>query len=196
MIAPATVNRTVRRPNADLRTREHLTTGEVERLIDCASGNRQGQRDSLMVLLAFRHGLRAAEVCDLRWEQIDFATATLHVRRIKHGTPATHPLTGREMRALRKHQRAASRSAFIFVSERGAPLSAPGFSRMVERAGRAAKLGIKVHAHMLRHACGYALANAGHDTRALQAYLGHRNIQNATRYTALAQDRFAKFWQD
>ena len=198
MIAPAIVNRTVRQPNAELRTREHLTTNEVERLIEIAASNRQGQRDALMVLLAFRHGLRAAEVCDLRWEQIDFAAATLHVRRIKHGTPATHPLTGREMRALRKHQRATpgTPSAFVFVSERGAPLSAPGFSRMVERAGRSAKLGIKVHAHMLRHACGYALANAGHDTRALQAYLGHRNIQNTTRYTALAQDRFAKFWLD
>jgi integrase len=196
MVAPTIVNRTVRRPNVELRTREHLTTGEVEKLIDAASSNRQGQRDGLMVLLAFRHGLRAAEVCDLRWEQIDFATARLHVRRIKNGTPATHPLTGREMRALRKHQRESARSAFVFVSERGAPLSAPGFSRMVERAGRAAKLGIKVHAHMLRHACGYALANAGHDTRALQAYLGHRNIQNTTRYTALASDRFARFWQD
>jgi integrase len=198
MIAPSTVNCTValRKPNAELRTREHLTAQEVERLIEIASANRQGPRDSLMVLLAFRHGLRAAEVCDLRWEQIDFTTATLHVRRIKHGTPATHPLTGREMRALRKHQREASPSAFVFVSERGAPLSAPGFSRMVERAGRSAKLGIKVHAQMLRHACGYALANAGHDTRALQAYLGHRNIQNTTRYTALAQDRFKGFWRD
>jgi integrase len=196
MVAPTIVNRTVRRPNVELRTREHLTTGEVEKLIDAASSNRQGQRDGLMVLLAFRHGLRAAEVCDLRWEQIDFATARLHVRRIKNGTPATHPLTGREMRALRKHQRESARSAFVFVSERGAPLSAPGFSRMVERAGRSAKLEIKVHAHMLRHACGYALANAGHDTRALQAYLGHRNIQNTTRYTALASDRFARFWQD
>jgi integrase len=199
LIAPAIENRTVtpqRRPNAELRTREHLTVGEVERLIEAANANRQGQRDALMTLLAFRHGLRAAEVCDLRWEQIDFATATLHVRRVKNGTPATHPLTGRELRALRKHQRESVRSAFVFVSERGAPLSAPGFSRMVERAGRAAKLGIKVHAHMLRHACGYALANAGHDTRALQAYLGHRNIQNTTRYAALAPDRFAKFWRD
>src|SRR5437868_3929975 len=103
IVAPAIINCTVRRkPNAVLRTREHLTTGEVEKLIDCASGNRQGQRDGLMILLAFRHGLRAGEVCDLRREQIDFATATLHVRRIKNGTPATHPLTGREMRALRK----------------------------------------------------------------------------------------------
>ena len=84
----------------------------------------------------------------------------------------------------------------MFVSERGAPLSAPGFSRMVERAGRATQLGIKVHAHMLRHACGFALANAGHDTRALQAYLGHANIQNTTRYTALAPGRFASFWND
>jgi integrase len=133
LIAPTTINRTVlRRPNAELRTREHLTTDEVERLIDIAASNRQGQRDALMVLLAFRHGLRAAEVCDLRWEQIDFNAATLHVRRIKHGTPATHPLTGREMRALRKHQRASpgAPGAFVFVSERGAPLSAPGFSRM------------------------------------------------------------------
>ena len=108
-------------------------------------------------------------------EQVDFRAATLHVRRTKNGTPAT--LTGRELRALRRHQREAASGAFVFVSERGAPLSAPGFSRMVERAGQEAKLGIKVHAHMLRHACGYALGNAGHDTRALQAYLGHANIQ-------------------
>jgi len=128
LIAPSTVNCTValRKPNAELRTREHLTTGEVEKLIDSESWNRQGSRDGLMVLLAFRHGLRAAEVCDLRWEQIDFATATPHVRRIKNGTPSTHPLTGREMRALRKHQRESARSPFVFTSERGAPLSAPG----------------------------------------------------------------------
>jgi integrase len=181
LIAPATVNRTVRRPNAALRTREHLTVGEVEQLIEVAASNRQGFRDALMVLLAFRHGLRAAEVCDLRWEQIDFATATLHVRRIKHGTPATHPLTGKEMRALRKHQRESGHAAFVFVSERGAPLSAPGFSRMVERAGRAAKLGIKVHAHMLRHACGYALANAGHRERCKPTWaIAISRIQRAT----------------
>jgi site-specific recombinase XerD len=84
----------------------------------------------------------------------------------------------------------------VFMSERDAPLSPPGFSRMVERAAASARLGIKAHAHMLRHACGYKLANDGHDTRALQAYLGHRNIQNTTRYTALSQDRFKGFWKD
>ena len=199
LVRPPTENRTVvpRRPkNADIRTREHLTKDEVERMIEAAKDNRHSHRDALMILLTFRHGLRAAEVCDLRWEQVDFKTATLHVRRVKNGTPATHPLTGREMRALRKHQRNSEQSPFVFVSERGAPLTAPGFSRMVERAAIAAKLGVKAHAHMLRHACGFKLANDGVDTRSLQAYLGHRNIQNTTRYTALAQDRFKGFWRD
>jgi integrase len=149
-----------------------------------------------ITLVAYRQGLRAAEVVDLRWEQVDFKTASLHVRRVKDGTPSTHPLTGRELRELRRHQRESEKSPFVFVSERGAPLSAPGFSRMIERAAAAAKLGIKAHAHMLRHACGYKLANDGIDTRALQAYLGHRNIQNTTRYTALAPDRFKGFWRD
>ncbi len=149
-----------------------------------------------MVLMAYRYGLRAAEVVDLRWEQIDFKTASLHIRRVKNGAPSTHPLTGRELRELRRHQRESAKSPFVFVSERGAPLSAPGFSRMIERAAAATKLGIKAHAHMLRHACGYKLANDGVDTRSLQAYLGHRNIQNTTRYTALAPARFKGFWRD
>src|SRR5262249_8193234 len=199
LVAPSTVNRTVspRRPkNAELRTREHLTPDEVEQLIEAAKSNRHGHRDALMVLLAYRHGLRAAEVVDLRWEQVDFKTAILSARRVKNGTSSSHPLTGRELRALRQHQRQGNGSPFVFVSERDAPLTAPGFSRMVERAAVSADLGIKAHAHMLRHACGYKLANDGHDTRSLQAYLGHRNIQNTTRYTALAPDRFKTFWRD
>jgi integrase len=98
----------------------------VEALIEAAGKNRQGQRDALMVLLAYRHGLRAAEVVDLRWEQVDFKTASLHVRRVKNGTPSTHPLM-RELRELRRHQRESPKSPFVFVSERGAPLSVPGF---------------------------------------------------------------------
>jgi len=199
IVAPTTENRTVtprRVKNAELRTREHLTGDEVERLIDAAKSNRHGHRDALMALLAFRHGLRATEVVSLQWEQVDFKAATLHVRRAKNGTPATHPLTGRELRELRRHQRESARSPFVFVSEREAPLTAPGFSRMIERAAMSAGLKIKAHAHMLRHACGFKLANDGHDTRAIQAYLGHRNIQNTTRYTALAPDRFKAFWKD
>jgi integrase len=194
LIAPSTEKRTVgRRPNTELRTREHLTATEVDRLIEAAKGNRQGHRDATMILLAYRHGLRASEVCDLRWDQVDFDQAILHVRRVKAGTPSTHPLTGAELRALRRLQREVA-SPFVFVSERGSPFSVSGFRRMIERA--ASGLEIKVHPHMLRHACGFKLANDGVDTRALQAYLGHRNIQHTVRYTELAPDRFKGFWRD
>ena len=115
LIAPSTERRTVgRKPNSELRTREHLTATEVDRLIEAAKDNRQGHRDATMILLAYRHGLRASEVCDLRWDQIDFDQAVLHVRRVKAGTPSTHPLTGAELRALRRLQRETS-SPFVFV---------------------------------------------------------------------------------
>jgi type 1 fimbriae regulatory protein FimB/type 1 fimbriae regulatory protein FimE len=200
LVTPATEKRTVtptRRPNADLRTREYLTAAEVERLMEVAKGNRYGHRDATMVLVAYRHGLRASELVDLRWQQVDFKTATLHVRRVKKGTPSTHPILGDELRALRRLQREQEpRSPFVFTSERGAPFATAGFARMVERAGIAARLGFKAHPHMLRHACGYALANKGHETRALQAYLGHKNIQHTVRYTELSATRFKDFWRD
>jgi integrase len=198
LVAPTSEKRTVtrRRPNAEYRTREHLTEREVERLIEAAKSNRSGHRDATMLLVGFRHGLRASELCELCWEQIDFNSAVLHVARRKHGTPATHPLTGRELRALRRLQREAPTSPFVFVSERGTPFSVSGLQKLVARAGEAAGLGFQVHPHMLRHACGYALANKGHDTRALQAYLGHRSIQHTVRYTELAPDRFKGFWKD
>jgi integrase len=139
---------------------------------------------------------RISHRADLRWDQVDFKTATLHVRRVKQGTPSTHPILGDELRALRRLQREQDRSAFVFTSERGAPFGTAGFARMVERAGVEAKLGFKVHPHMLRHACGYALANRGHDTRALQAYLGHKNIQHTVRYTELSPTRFKNFWRE
>ena len=200
VVAPGAVNRTVtprRLPNAKLRSREHLTEAEVERLLKAAGKNRWGHRDYTMLLVAYRHGLRALELVDLRWDQVDFKTANLHVRRAKQGTPSTHPIVGDELRALRRLQREQEpRSAFAFTSERGAPFSTAGFARMVERAGVEAKLAFKAHPHMLRHACGFALANKGHDTRALQAYLGHKNIQHTVRYTELAPTRFKDFWRN
>jgi type 1 fimbriae regulatory protein FimB/type 1 fimbriae regulatory protein FimE len=199
LVARSTENRTVtpRRPkNADLRTREYLTDAEIERLTKAVKGNRYGHRNAAMIKVAYRHGLRAAELVDLRWDQIDFDQATLAVRRVKKGSPSTHPIRGEELRALRKLQREQKpKSAFVFTSERGAPFSTAGFARMIERAGVAANLGFKAHPHMLRHACGFALANKGNDTRALQAYLGHKNIQHTVRYTELSPERFKNFWR-
>ena len=200
VVTPTIVNRTVtprRRPNAEIRTREHLTEAEIKKLIKAAGKNRWGDRDATMILVAYRHGLRVSELVDMRWDQIEFASGTLHVRRVKQGTPSTHPILGDELRALRRLKREQEpASPFVFTSERGAPFSTAGFARMVERAGSEARLAFKAHPHMLRHACGYTLANKGHDTRALQAYLGHRNIQHTVRYTELSPTRFKDFWRE
>ncbi len=197
LIAPIKEIRTVtptRRPNSELRPREHLTEREVEKLIAATAGNRYGARDSCMIRICFRHALRASELCDLQWTDVEFETATLHIRRAKGGTATTHPLLGDELRALRVLKREA-KSTFIFVSERGAPFSVAGLQKLVERAGNVAKIGFKVHPHMLRHAAGFVLANKGTDTRTLQAYLGHRSIQSTVRYTELAPGRFKNLWR-
>ena len=199
LVSPSTVNRAVgptRRANSEYRSREHLTPSEVEQLIETAKTNRYGHRDATMLLVAFRHGLRASELCGLEWSQVDFNSATLYVRRVKNGKPATHPIRGDEMRALRKLQREAPKSPFVFVSERGTPFSPHGFNWLVKRAGQKAGLPFQAHAHMLRHSAGYKRAGDGHDMRAIQDYLGHTNVQNTVRYTQLAPGRFRDFWRD
>ena len=205
LVAPTTVIGTVadrarpprRRRNTEVRAREYLTDSEVDRLIAAAGKNRYGHRDATMVLLAYRHGLRAAELVTLRWDAVDFTHGRLHVCRIKGGSESVHPLSGRELRALRRLKREQQPvSPFIFTSERGAPFTPAGFRKMIARLGVAAGFGFPVHPHMLRHACGYQLANRGVDTRSLQAYLGHRNIQHTVRYTELAPTRFKNFWND
>jgi integrase len=201
LVPPNTENVTVanpdatRKPNKSYRTREYLTEAEVMRLVDAVKGNRNTHRDACMIMVAFRHGLRAAELVDLKWSQIDFRTAVLHVTRVKKGSPASHQISGDELRMLRKLQKDAPASPFVFVSERSTPFTTAGFQRLVERAGEAAGFEFPVHPHMLRHACGYELANRGKDTRTIQGYLGHRNIQHTVKYTELAPDRFKDIWK-
>ena len=182
--------------NSPVRTREYLTAAEVERLMAAARKySRYGHRDATMILIGYRHGLRAAELCDLQWHQVELATGRLHVRRAKGGSPSVHPIRGDEIRALRRLQREQGPSPHVFVSERGGPMTPKAFHALFARIGTWAKTSFPVHPHMLRHGCGYALANAGHDTRSLQAWLGHRNIQHTVRYTELAPDRFKDFWR-
>jgi type 1 fimbriae regulatory protein FimB/type 1 fimbriae regulatory protein FimE len=168
--------------------RRYLTEREVERLMDTARKvSRRGHRDATMILVAYRHGLRASEVCDLQWHQIELDQGRLHVRRAKRGTPSIHPMRGDEIRALRKLRRENPTEAYV--------MSTLGFHHLIARLGTAAKMPFAVHPHMLRHACGFRLANDGHDTRALQHYLGHKNIQHTVRYTEMAADRFRDFWR-
>jgi len=181
--------------NSQVRTREYLTGREVERLMAAARCGRWGHRDATMILIGYRHGLRAAELCDLQWQQVELNAGRLHVRRVKNGTPSVHPIQGDELRALRRLRRECKASPYVFASERGGPMSPKTWHGLFARIGERAGLPFPVHPHMLRHGCGYALANAGHDTRALQAWLGHKSIQHTVRYTELAPDRFKNFWR-
>ncbi len=175
-----------------------MTPGEVELLMEAAKGRgRYGHRDATMILLAYRHGLRVSELVALRWDQVDLAGGMLHVNRVKKGTASVHPLRGPELRALRKLEREGpTGGAYVFASERGGPMTAAGFRKMLARAGEESPIEFPVHPHMLRHGCGYKLANDGHDTRAIQHYLGHKNIQHTVRYTELSAERFKGFWGD
>ena len=184
-----------RKGNDEYREREHLLPSEVEQLIAGAKDGRWGHRDATMIRLAYHHGLRAAEVVSLAWTQINLDEGVISVKRVKGSKSGDHPLLGEELRALRRLRRENPHSQWVFVTERGAPFTTDGFSAMVRRAGERAELKLKVHPHMLRHACGYKLANDGKDTRSLQAYLGHKNIQNTVRYTELAPNRFKDFWR-
>jgi integrase len=200
LVAPRNENRQVapgRQANADLRPREYLTAAEIEKLIKAARDGRYGHRDATVILIGFRHGLRAVEICDLEWSQVELGrSAALHVRRAKNGKPSVHPLRGDEVRALRALRRQFPDSAFVFATERGGPFTPDAVNRLVKTIGARAKLPFPVHCHMLRHGCGYALANKGHDTRSIQDWLGHRSIQHTCRYTELSPTRFKDFWRD
>ena len=196
---PAIVNRKVpiRRKNTEYRNREYLSEKEVGQVIDAAaSAGRHRLRDATLILLAYRHGLRVSELVALRWDQVDLTQGLVHISRRKNGVPSVHPLRGPELRALRRLERDYPETPYLFVSERKAPLTADTVRKIVARAGQHAGIEFPIHPHMLRHATGYKLANDGQDTRAIQHYLGHRNIQHTTRYTELAADRFKSFWQD
>ena len=183
--------------NADRRAREYLTSAEVDQLRRAARRvGRHGHRDATLILLGYRHGLRVSEIGGLRWDQIDLKSALLHVRRVKNGVPSVHPLHGPELRALRRLNNDHPGMAYVFISERGTPLTDRTIRHIVLRAGQEAGLPFPVHPHMLRHACGFYLATKGVDTRAIQHYLGHRNIQHTVRYTDLAANRFDGFWDD
>jgi integrase len=143
-------------------------------------------------------GLRAIEICDLEWSQVEFGpAASLHCAPGKeNGKPSVHPLRGDELRALRELQRQFRGSAFVFATERGGPFTSDAVNRLVKRIGERAGFPFQVHRHMLRHACGYALANAGHDTRRIHDWLGHRSIQRTVPYSELSATPFKEFWRD
>ncbi len=177
--------------------RRYLTPAEVQALVAAArKRGRYGHRDATMILVAYRHGLRVSELVGLRWAQVDLAAGRLEVVRAKGSDDSVQPFAGVELRALRKLARERQPDQrHVFLTERGAPMTASGFFKMLRRAADSIGLA-DVHPHLLRHACGFKLVNQGVDTRSLAAYLGHRQLNNTRRYTAMSSMRFDRFWPD
>jgi len=180
-----------RRPNKAVRVREYLTEEECRRLIGTAKkrGGRYGVRDALSIHMCWRHGLRVSELVGLTWDHVEWKTQRLTVHRAKGSIDGTHPLSGEELRALRKlHRDQPPGTRYVFMNERGVPLSATGFRKMLSTVGAACGLP-SVHPHMLRHSCGFYMADRREDVRVMQDWLGHANVQNTVRYTTLAPGR-------
>ncbi|MGI2909367.1 tyrosine-type recombinase/integrase [Tolypothrix sp. VBCCA 56010] len=187
----------LRRPkNEDVRSREYLRPDEVERLIEAAkSVGRYPGRDGLLMLMMYRHGLRVSEAIALRWSDVDWDTAHIYIKRLKRGNPSNQQIDGKELRLLRSLKREAKdKSPWMFMSERGSPLTDDAVRKIISRAGEIAGFDFPIHPHMLRHSCGYYLASRGYDTRLIQDYLGHKNIQHTVKYTQLAPGRFDGLW--
>ena len=182
--------------NKDVRTREYLHENEVDQLISALrKKSRNPNRDALIVTMMFRHGLRVGEAVSLKWDQVDFKGSKLHVNRLKGSLPSVHPIQGKTLRLLRKLQREKD-SRYIFLSERKSPMTTQAIYRMLRNVEKDLGWDFPIHPHMLRHSCGYFLANEGHDTRSIQMYMGHSNINNTVLYTQLTGDRFKNFWKD
>ncbi len=177
------------------RSREYLLADEIESLMTAAgSVGRHRLRDRSLILVGYRHALRVSELVHLKWDQVDFRCAQMHVHRLKNGSPATHPIEGDELRLLRRLRKEYPETPFVFTTERGGPLTRSTASKIMTRAGQEAGLPFPVHPHMLRHSTGYYLANKGVPTRTIQAYLGHKSIQHTVRYTELSAKVFERLW--
>lgn len=179
----------------EVRSREHLYESEVEKLIKAAKTTMHPVRNQTLILMMYLHGLRAGEAVNLKWDQINYDLGTIHIVRNKGGMPSTHPIRAREMRLLRKLQKMTS-GPYVFVRYDNNPITIRNAYYIVQNCGQIAELPFPVHPHMLRHACGYYLASNGQDTRAIQCYLGHAQINNTVKYTALAPGRFNNFFPD
>jgi type 1 fimbriae regulatory protein FimB/type 1 fimbriae regulatory protein FimE len=172
--------------------RKHLSTNEVELLLKTCSDH----RNRTMVLLAYRHGLRVSELIGLEWNAIDLVTGSISLTRMKNGIPSNHPLTGQELRALRRLKRDNPNCRHVFLSNRKTPMTRQNVNAFLADLGKEAGFDFPVTPHMLRHSCGTKLANDGRDTRSIQHYLGHRNIQSTVVYTHMNANRFNGWFRD
>ncbi|EIW9477472.1 MULTISPECIES: tyrosine-type DNA invertase [Klebsiella] len=185
--------------NSEIKKRNFLTQNEIESLLNAANSGPHAARNYCLTLLCFIHGFRASEICRLRISDIDLRSKCIYIHRLKKGFSTTHPLLNKEIQALKRwldirDEYPQSTSEWLFLSRKGNPLSRQQFYQIISASGDQAGLPLEIHPHMLRHSCGFALANMGIDTRLIQDYLGHRNIRHTVWYTASNAGRFYGIW--
>lgn len=180
-----------------MEQRKHLNHSEVEKFLAATKHGRHAERDKCLFLLMYRHGLRVSEACKMELSQVDLDGSVLYVSRLKRGLSTTHPLRPDELKVIKAWLRVRPKSPCpaLFLSQKDNPLSRNNVWKLAKAYGEAAGLAIEVHPHMFRHACGYSMANQGADTLLIRDYLGHRNIQNTTVYTAANAARFNGYWR-
>ena len=178
------------------KEKDFITEAELDELVRAAKTSRHRWRDAALLHVMFWHGLRVSELCNLRQSDLDFRSSQIHVRRIKGGLSTHHPMRGDELRALKRYlkERADTALPWVFITERGGQFTRFGINYLLRAMSERSTLSFHVHPHMLRHGCGYALANRGRDTRLIQDYLGHRDIKHTARYTRTASVRFEAVW--
>ena len=183
-----------RAADAHERGRDYLGPPQVARLLAAAKKSRHGVRDHLLMLMMYRHGLRVSEAVAIRRDDVDLAQSRLWVARLKNGLSVEHPVAGDELRAIRRWlARRDDDLPWLFVSERRQPMTRQAVNYLIAAAGDRSGLG-HVHPHMLRHSCGFALANRKHDLRLIQDWLGHRDPRHTAHYTRTAATRFDGLW--
>ena len=188
-------NRASKAADQHERAKDYLSPGEMTLLLNAAKGGRHGVRDHLLLFMAYRHGLRVSEAIGLRRDELDLDRARLWVRRLKGGLSVEQPIAGDELRAIKRHLATRSDALpWLFISERGQPLTRQAVNHLIAAAAERASLP-GVHPHTLRHSCGFALADKGHDLRLIQDYLGHRDPRHTVRYTRTAGRRFEGLWR-
>lgn len=181
--------------NAREKAKDYLSDSEIKLFLEASKKTRYPKRNYLLLLMMYRHGLRVSEGIALKKSDVNLKDSRVWVNRLKGGLSTEHPISGDELRAIKRYLNSREDNLpWLFVNERGLPLTRQAVSYIVNTVGEKVKVK-NIHPHTLSHSCGFYLANMGYDLRLIQDYLGHPDPKHTAQYTRVASKRFEKLWK-